>query len=472
MLFSVNAIISVKNILKNYMTTEKELTYKKIFIFWAPLSFMWVAMALEKPIINSVIARMPFATENLAIFGVVFALSLIIEGPIIQMLSAANALSTSYDNYKRLSRFLLFIILILTAIHILICVPQVFNFIAKKLLNLNDDFITPARITLIIMIPWAPAIGYRRMWQGVLIRAGRTYSATIIMIIRIIATIIALFIGYFFTDIRGSYIAAASLSVGVITGAIIAAIFASKTIQEKKIQSDNTPVISWKDLFVFYMPLALTSFVTMSSRPIISAGITRGLLPIESLAAWPVTYSFVFLFLSFPYSFQEAAIALFSGKKNNRMLLNSIIAIGAITVFVYAAAVLSPFGRVFFLSKISGLPEYLISISITPLIIMIIVSSVVPVITWLRAVNIHEKTTSTIAIAVFINLTVVVLTMTLLNMFFSIVGITAAAISFAAAVSAEAVFLIIATKRNAAGKLRSAQQRLHNSSTSATNSQD
>ena len=430
-----------------HIATEKELTYKQIFIFWVPLSLMWIVMALEKPIINSVIARMPYATENLAIFGVVFALSLIIEGPIIQMLSAANALSTSYNNYKRLSRFLLFIILAITSIHILLCIPQVFDFIAKKLLNLNDDFITPARITFMIMIPWAPAIGYRRMWQGVLIRAGKTYSVTAIMILRIIATIIALFIGYFFTDIRASYIAAGSMSIGVITGAIVACIFALRTIQEKKVSSDNTPAISWKDLIAFYIPLALTSLVTMANRPILAAGITRGFLPVESLAAWPVIHSFVFLFLSIPYSFQEAAIALLSSKKNNRLLLNSIIVIGLLTLLVYAAAVLTPFGRVFFMEKISGLPEELISISVTPLLILIIACFAVPTITWLRAVNIHKKTTSRIAIAVVINLTVIVSAMTLLNLFFSMQGIKAAAISFAAAVCAEAFFLVIVTRK-------------------------
>ncbi len=297
------------------------------------------------------------------------------------------------------------------------------------------------------MIPWTPAIGYRRMWQGVLIRAGKTYSVTAIMVLRIIATFSVLFFGFFFTNIRGSYIAALSLSVGVITGAVTAGIFASKTIKEKKTVSDNIPVIPWKDLFVFYIPLALTSFVTMANRPIISAGITRGLFPLESLAAWPVVYSFVSLFQSFPMSFQEAAIALISGKKNDRLLLNTIIAIGSITFLLYVSAILTPFGRVLFLSKISGLPGDLISISLIPLFIMTIVSFAAPAIAWFRAVNIYEKTTGSVAIAVVINLSIVVLTMTLLNLFFSVSGITAAAISFTASVLGEAVFLIISARR-------------------------
>ncbi len=54
------------------MTIEKKLTYKEILRFWAPLALMWIVMSLEMPAINSVIARMASAKENLAIFGVVF----------------------------------------------------------------------------------------------------------------------------------------------------------------------------------------------------------------------------------------------------------------------------------------------------------------------------------------------------------------------------------------------------------------
>ena len=433
------------------MIAEKELTYKKILKFWWPLALMWIVMGLEMPTVNSIIARMSSPKENLAIFGVVFSLSLIIEGPIIQMLSAANALSTSYNNYKRLSKFLLFILFILTPIHILCCIPQVFTFIAEFFFNLNDDFITSARITLTIMIPWTPAIGYRRMWQGVLIRAGRTYSVTVIMIIRIIATFLVLFGGFFFTNIKASYIAAASLSIGVTTGAIVAGIFASKTIREKKKASDNITVISWKALFIFYFPLALTSFITMSKRSLISAGITRCLFPLESLATWPVVFSFVNLFQSFSFSFQEASIALISNKKNNRMLLNSIISIGTLTFLLYSFAIFTPFGRILFLSKISGLPEELLLISTTPLFIMAIVSLTTPAVAWFRAINIHNKTTNNVAIAVAIDLVVVVVAMILFNLFFSILGIIAAAISFTAAVCSEAVFLIIAANRKKNG---------------------
>ncbi len=431
------------------MTAEKEINYSEILKFWAPLAMMWVAMSLEMPVINSIVARMGEPKENLAIFGVVFSMSLIIEGPIIQMLSAATALFSGYGNYRRMSAFLLASLVILTSIHLFCSMPQVFSFIARNLLRLDEDFIHSARITFLLMLPWTPSIGYRRMWQGVLIRAGRTYAVTAIMVLRIAATFAVLFAGFFFTDFKGCYIAALSLSIGVIAGAVSAGIFASPTIAAaKKSEEYEPPVISWKNLIVFYTPLALTSFVTMANRPVISAGISRGLFPLESLAAWPVIISFVFLFQSFPLSFQEAAIALIGSKKTNRLLFRSIIAIGAASLLIYLAAVLTPFGRVIFLSVLSGLPEELISISIIPLLLMTLVSFASPAIAWLRAVNIRKGTTGNVAFAVAINLFFVFLTITAINSLFSLPGIMTAAISYTAAVCAEALFLAMRTKED------------------------
>ncbi len=429
------------------MISEKKLDYTDILKFWAPLAMMWVVMSLEMPVINAVVARMSFPKENLAIFGVVFSISLIIEGPIIQMLSAATALSSNYSSYKKLSRFLFFSVFFLTSIHLLCAAPHVFNFIAKNLLNLQDDFIHPARISFLIMFPWTSAIGYRRMWQGVLIRDGRTYAVTAIMIFRILVTISVLFAGFFLTEMRGSYIAALSLSAGVTAGALAAGLLASSTIRKRKAEENagsNNSCVTWSYLFIFYAPLALTSFVTMANRPIISAGITRGLFPVESLAAWPVVLSFVFLFQSIPLSFQEAAIALISDN-NRKTLKRSITVIGAASAAVFLAAVITPFGRKIFLSLLSGLPDYLIDISLLPLLLMTLVSFAAPAIAWLRAVNIRKGTTANIAWAVAVNLTFVSLTLAVINLFFSISGIMAAALSYTTAVCAEALFLTVMT---------------------------
>ncbi|MGC9311827.1 MAG: hypothetical protein ACP5IA_03970, partial [Sediminispirochaetaceae bacterium] len=85
---------------------ETQLTQRRILIFWIPLAAMWLFMSVEQPGINAVIARLADPKINLAAYGITISLSLIIESPIIQMLTAATALSDSRHNYRKLLTFM------------------------------------------------------------------------------------------------------------------------------------------------------------------------------------------------------------------------------------------------------------------------------------------------------------------------------------------------------------------------------
>jgi len=92
------------------MTGEQtQLTHRKLLMLWFPLALMWIVMAVEQPLITSFIARLADPTRELAAFGYAFAIALLIEGPVVQMLSAGTAISHSYRSYKT----------ILTLMHIL-----------------------------------------------------------------------------------------------------------------------------------------------------------------------------------------------------------------------------------------------------------------------------------------------------------------------------------------------------------------
>ena len=73
------------------MGEETTLTYRRIFVLWVPLVLTWFMMAVEGPFLAAVIARLAEPEYNLAAYGVAFAFAIIIEAPIIMMLSASTA---------------------------------------------------------------------------------------------------------------------------------------------------------------------------------------------------------------------------------------------------------------------------------------------------------------------------------------------------------------------------------------------
>ena len=88
------------------MFAEKEpLTYKKIFFFWAPLAATWLMMATEGPFLAAVIARLANPKYNLAAYGVAFSFAVLIEAPIIMIMSASTALVKDKDSFFKLRNF-------------------------------------------------------------------------------------------------------------------------------------------------------------------------------------------------------------------------------------------------------------------------------------------------------------------------------------------------------------------------------
>ena len=423
---------------------EKEITYTGIIKFWLPLALMWIVMALEMPVINSFVARMPNPKENLAVFGVVFSLALIIEGPIIQMLSAATAVATHYNNYKRLLNFMHSAAVILTLVHLICALPPVFYFIASNLLNIDSYLIPAAQKAFIFMLPWTASIGYRRMWQGVLIQNGRTVAVTLSMLLRMSVTCGVVITGFYTGLIPGSLIAAVSLTTGVMGGALFALLFARKTIKSMKFSDNMQPAIAYRKLLVFYLPLALTSFITMANRPVLTAGIGRASDPLESLAAWPVIISFMFLFQGFPLSFQETAISLMKNRKNIPRLKNFVTGLSLFTLIFYTAVIYSPLKKMI-LKDVMGLKDELIDLAMLPLSILMVLTLLTGLIAWLRAVNIKKGTTVNLASAVFTNFITLFSSVFLLNMFFNLNGAVLAAVSYTVSICAEALFLVIKT---------------------------
>ena len=421
---------------------EQRLKVSTFLKFWAPLALMQVIMNFEFPAIIAFISRIGDAKENLAIFTVVTSLSLLLEGVIIQMLSAATALCDSWNNYQRVKHFLLIVLALLVVTHLFCILPGPFGFIATTLLKIEPDYIESTRIAFLLMLPWVPTIGVRRLWQGVLIRNGRTGLVSMITVIRIIVCIAALAVMLSFRNVPGCYVASIALSLGVTAGAISAYIFARPILRE--LRNVVTPdTMSWRDLTMFYLPLAMTSFVTEADRPIIAAGISRGLLPTESLAGWGEVISIISVFRALCYSTQEASIALFSTKENNQVIRRAVFRICTVVCGICFFCIFVPPVRQYIFINISGLTPELAQLCKVPLMVISITLFTFPVIAWLRSVNIYNKTTRNIGWAVFMNLIAVTLAVVVLDTGFALVGLMVGAISYIFAMAAESGYLTI-----------------------------
>ncbi|MDP3444825.1 MAG: hypothetical protein Q8T08_18355, partial [Ignavibacteria bacterium] len=199
---------------------NEELSYKKIFQFWFPLSATWLMMAVEGPFLTALIARFTDPEYNLAAYGVAFSIALIIESPVILLLSASTALVENRETFQKLKRFVYFLSASTVIFILILLIPAIYNFIALELIKLPQRVADLNYYALVVLIPWAPSIGYRRFYQGIMIRSGKTKLVAYGTVIRLTAMGLTGTFLYTSRMVDGVMIGACALSAGVITEAI------------------------------------------------------------------------------------------------------------------------------------------------------------------------------------------------------------------------------------------------------------
>jgi len=344
------------------------LSIRTILAFWLPLAATWLMMSIEGPYVAAIIARMPDAAFNLAAYGVAFSLAWLVESPIMMLLTASNRLVRDRQSYVALRRFTWTLNAGVTAVMMIGVVPSVFDLVTLRLMGLPPEIARLVHIATTILIPWPAAIGYRRFYQGILVRHGMTRRVaygTVIRLTSMSATAAALALT---TSMHGASIGASALAVGVLMEAaasrwmarhVVAAIVAGPDLV------GDAP-LGQRAILRFYYPLALTSIISLVTGPLLTFFMGRSRMPIESLAVLPVVQSLVFLFRSGGVAFQEVGVAL-SGRRHEHepevgraSLLLAAAATAALAIMLF-----TPLEEVW-LRQVSGLTPELAGFALTP----------------------------------------------------------------------------------------------------------
>lgn len=411
----------------------QQLTYKKIFTFWIPLAATWLMMATEGPFLAAVIARMIEPKINLAAYGVSYSLAIIVEAPIIMIMSATTALYKNKDSFLKLRNFTYAANALITAFMLFLVIPPVFTFFAESIIGLPEDVAHLTHIATIVFLPWPAAIGYRRLYQGILIKNDKTKKVAYGTVVRLVTMALVAIILYFVNAFDGVVVGAAALSLGVVAEAIASKIMCSKiisTIKNKADALEGEEPLTYKGIYKFYYPLALTSIISLAVHPMVTFFMGHAKMSIESLAVLPVINSLVFVFRSFGLSFQEVAIALMGEKfEGYDKLKKFALVLGSFVLAILCLIAFTPLSR-FYFGDLSGLSEALTEFAILPLQIMALMPALTVMINFQRGTLIYSKNTKPLSVATTIEVVGIILILFLTVEFFDFVGAVAAVIGF------------------------------------------
>lgn len=407
------------------------MTYKKIFKFWLPLAATWLMMSIEGPFLSAVIARIVDAKYNLAAYGVAFSFALIIEAPVIMMMSASTALVKDNQSYLKLKRFAYGLNYVVTGIMLLFVFTPLFDLITKTFMNLPEEVRELTHLATILLIPWPGMIGYRRFYQGILIKNNLTRRVAYGTIIRLVSMAATALILYYFFDVPGVVVGAGALSAGVTAEGIASKLMALRILKEYCADDkEYGEELDFKYIFNFYLPLALTSIITLAAHPTVTFFLGHSRQAINSLAVLPVLNALVFIFRSLGLSFQEVGIALMGeGSENYYKLRNFAAMLGVFVVACLGILAATPLANLWF-EGVSGLSAELAEFAESPLLIMVIMPALTILISFQRAVMVNFRKTKPVTIATGIEISGMVIVLLITIHSLNLIGIIAAAIAY------------------------------------------
>jgi hypothetical protein len=419
---------------------EPPLTQRRIVAFWLPLAATWLMMSLEGPFLTALMARMPEATFNLAAFGVAFSLAMMVEAPIIMIMSAAAALVHGRLSFLALRRFISALNGAITAGMLLLLAPPVFRAVARGALGLPEDVASLAHLGLALLLPWPAAIGYRRFYQGVLIRHGETRRVAYGTLVRL-ATMAAGGVALFaWTELPGIAVGAAALSLGVVCEAAASRVMAHRAVRRLMAGEDGPP-LPLAAIVRFYYPLALTSLLTLGTQPIHTFFLARSRLAIESLALLPVLHALVFVFRSAGLAYQEVVIVMIGARRANAAPLASFArGLAVATTAALAALAFTPLAGVW-LHGVAGLDADLATLARVPLAVLFAMPALEVLLSWQRSLLVVDRRTALVTAGTAVEIACIVAVLAVGVGVLDLVGVVAAALAILTARTAQNLYL-------------------------------
>ncbi len=414
-----------------------------VFRTWWPLAASWLLMGFELPVVSAVMARLPMPTLSLAAYGgVVFPLALLIESPIIMLLSASTALSKDLASHRLVGRFMWTAGLSFTALHVLVAFTPLYDVVVGGLLGAPEAIRAPARLGLMIMTPWTIAIAYRRYSQGLLIRFGRSKLVGVGTAVRLATNALVLTAGAAHGRLPGIAVGTMAVASGVVAEAIFAGLCARPVERDLlPLAPPVEPPLTQQRFLAFYVPLMLTPLIAFLAMPLSSAAISRMPRALDSLAVWPALTGLVFTLRSVGFALNEVVVSMLERPGALPALRRFAFTLGAGTSGALLVLALTPLGRLWF-GHVAGLPPALVALATIGLLFSIPMPGLSAIQSLFQGALVHAHRTRGVTESVAILLLVTGATLVSGVVYGRVAGLYVGLVSFVLGNGAQAAWLM------------------------------
>jgi len=344
---------------------------KDLFKTWWPIALSWILLSFEPQFFSSVISRYPNAEINLAAYGnVSWLIPIFIQSPIMLLQAASAALCKDLETFKKLRKFAYGMTIGLTLVHLLIALTPLYFFVTRNIFNLPEEVIAAARPGLILMLPWAGSIAYRRFHQGILVRFGHTKRMSLGTLLRLLSDMVCVVLLSRIEGISGLIVATAAQGFSVFVEGAFIGVVTRPIVKSELKKSVSGEIIRWKTFIKYYTPLLVNSVLLILYNPMNSAAMGRMPASLASLATWPVVNSFGHLVNNLGQAGREVTLTFIRKKDSFKIIRRFCLIVGAMAVSILSLFTFTPLLN-WYLRVVISMPEHLISLAKTAMIFLI-----------------------------------------------------------------------------------------------------
>ncbi len=248
----------------------------------------------------------------------------------------------------------------------------------------------------------------------------------------------------------GAWVGALGLSAGVVVEALASRAMSREVVADlrrRRRAPERMAVLRLPSLVRFYAPLGLTTFIALSSQPLVTFFMGQARFPIESLAVLPVIHGVTFIFRAVGLSYLEVVIALLGPHREHFARLRNfavLLAVGATAGL--SAIALTPLANVWF-ETISGLSPELTELALLPLAILAVFPALSVALHLQRGVLVHARHTRPTARATALEVLTIAAVLSVAIHGFDLVGAVAASFAILAGRIVGVIWLVAPSVR-------------------------
>lgn len=297
-----------------------------------PLSLTDVVMAVGDPLLTMALSRLANPREVLAAVGIVRAIAVFLESPIIMILHASTALGANTASRRALWRLTLCLGGFLTSAFLLLTWRPLYDGLMLHTFGASPSIAATGRSVLLLVFLWPGVIAWRRFHQGILIRQGRSRQVALASMCRLAWVCVALSVGVTLKA-DGAVLAGLTLIGSVLVEAIVVTVVSrSSNLAEapaaKVADADPKLPTTLGGVSRFYAPLAATMILVWGGRAVLTTLVARASDGLLALAAWPAAWGLVLSIANATRMVQQVVISS-GGETTRPQMIRFVLLVGS-----------------------------------------------------------------------------------------------------------------------------------------------